>query len=97
VHDATCWFAPGALVQRSAASYVMAAEHPMRLTLPPLPPLATLTEDLRLAARAVGDFGAGLVHPTVRLGVTGLSGAGKTVFITALVHTALRDERGEQP
>src|SRR5205085_1290160 len=71
----------------------MAAEHPMRFTLPPLPSLATLAEDLRLAARAVGDFGAGLIHPTVRLGVTGLSGAGKTVFITALVHQLLHGGR----
>jgi predicted YcjX-like family ATPase len=70
----------------------------MRLTLPPLPPLpdlTALTEDLRLAARAVTDFGAGLIHPTVRLGVTGLSGAGKTVFITALVHNLLH--RGRLP
>ena len=70
----------------------------MRFTLPSLPPLrdlAVLTEDLRLAARAVGDFGAGLIHPTVRLGVTGLSGAGKTVFITALVHNLLH--RGRLP
>jgi predicted YcjX-like family ATPase len=70
----------------------------MRLTLPPLPPLpdlTALTEDLRLAARSVTDFGAGLVNPTVRLGVTGLSGAGKTVFITALVHNLLH--RGRLP
>jgi predicted YcjX-like family ATPase len=54
-----------------------------------VPTFADITEDLRLAARAFGEFGAGLVHPTVRLGVTGLSGAGKTVFITALVHQLL--------
>ena len=48
--------------------------------------LTDITEDIRLAARALGEFGAGLFNPTVRLGVTGLSGAGKTVFITALVH-----------
>jgi predicted YcjX-like family ATPase len=59
------------------------------------PSLASLAEDLRLAARALGDFGAGLVNPTVRLGVTGLSGAGKTVFITALVHGLLH--RGRLP
>ena len=59
------------------------------------PTLASLAEDLRLAARALGDFGAGLVNPTVRLGVTGLSGAGKTVFITALVHSLLH--RGRLP
>jgi uncharacterized protein len=68
----------------------------MRFTLlPPLPGLGALSEDLRLAARAIGDFGAGLVHPTLRLGVTGLSGAGKTVFITALVHNLVH--RGRLP
>ena len=35
------------------------------------------------------DFATGLVSPTLRIGVTGLSRAGKTVFITALVHTLL--------
>ena len=39
------------------------------------------------------EFGEGLFHPTVRLGVTGLSRAGKTVFITALVHGLLRGGR----
>src|SRR5882757_11225040 len=57
------------------------------------PTLSDLSEDIRLAARAVGDFGASLVNPTVRLGVTGLSGAGKTVFITALVHQLLHGGR----
>jgi uncharacterized protein len=59
-----------------------------------MPPTFTdLSEDIRLAARAVGDFGAGLFNPAVRLGVTGLSGAGKTVFITALVHQLLHAGR----
>lgn len=39
-----------------------------------------------LAARAIGDAAGNLFEPKVRLGVTGLSRAGKTVFITALVH-----------
>ncbi len=39
---------------------------------------------LRLAAFA--DLATGFVSPSLRLGVTGLSRAGKTVFITALVH-----------
>lgn len=45
-----------------------------------------LVEEVRLTARALARFGAHVLHPTVRLGVTGLSRAGKTVFITALVH-----------
>src|SRR3954453_773815 len=47
---------------------------------------SSLLEDARLAARAIQDFSSHLVTPTVRLGVTGLSRAGKTVFITAVVH-----------
>jgi len=37
------------------------------------PTLTDFSEDIRLAARALGDFGAGLFNPTVRLGVTGLA------------------------
>ena len=58
-----------------------------------MPTLTDITEEIRLAARAFGEFGAGLISPTVRLGVTGLSGAGKTVFITALVHHLLHGGR----
>jgi predicted YcjX-like family ATPase len=56
-------------------------------------PLASVAEEARLAARALADFAGHVVHPTVRLGVTGLSGAGKTVFITALVHALLNGGR----
>ncbi len=55
--------------------------------------LTTITEEARLAARALVEYGGNLVHPTVRLGVTGLSGSGKTVFITALVHNLLHGGR----
>src|SRR3954471_22285075 len=55
--------------------------------------LTDITEEIRLAGRALGEFGAGLFNPTVRLGVTGLSRAGKTVFITALVHHLLHGGR----
>jgi uncharacterized protein len=47
----------------------------------------------RLAAGGLHDFAAGLVNPTVRLGVTGLSRSGKTVFITALVNALLKGAR----
>ncbi|MDR3662464.1 MAG: YcjX family protein, partial [Mycobacterium sp.] len=43
--------------------------------------------------QAIVDYGDHLLNPTVRLGVTGLSRAGKTVFITALVHGLLRGGR----
>jgi predicted YcjX-like family ATPase len=52
-----------------------------------------LVEEARLAALSLIEFGDHLVNPTVRLGVTGLSRAGKTVFITALVHALLRGGR----
>ena len=52
-----------------------------------------LIEEARLSARALYDFGESLFNPTVRLGVTGLSRAGKTVFITALVHGLTRGGR----
>ncbi len=49
-----------------------------------------LIDEARITARALADYvgGRGL-----RLGVTGLSRAGKTVFITALVHSLLRGAR----
>jgi predicted YcjX-like family ATPase len=50
-------------------------------------------EQTRLAARAFAEFSGHLFNPTVRLGVTGLSRAGKTVFITALVHGLVRGGR----
>jgi uncharacterized protein len=52
-----------------------------------------LIERARLAARSVLEYGEGLFTPTVRLGITGLSRAGKTVFITALVHGLIRTGR----
>ncbi len=39
------------------------------------------------------DFAGNLTEPTLRLGVTGLSRSGKTVFITALVHALLKGAR----
>src|ERR1700676_4058868 len=57
------------------------------------PSFADIVEEARLSARALLDFGDNLFNPTVRLGVTGLSRAGKTVFITALVHGLARGGR----
>src|SRR5579864_5296381 len=55
--------------------------------------IVDLIEQIRLAAAALAEFGSHLFNPTIRLGVTGLSNAGKTVFITALVHGLLRGGR----
>jgi predicted YcjX-like family ATPase len=52
-----------------------------------------IVEEARLSARALLDYGDSFFNPTVRLGVTGLSRAGKTVFITALVHGLSRGGR----
>jgi predicted YcjX-like family ATPase len=55
--------------------------------------LTRAAEQARATSRAFYEFGASLFNPTVRLGVTGLSRAGKTVFITALIHALLRGGR----
>jgi predicted YcjX-like family ATPase len=52
-----------------------------------------IVEEARLSARALLDFGDHFFNPTVRLGVTGLSRSGKTVFITALIHGLTRGGR----
>ena len=57
------------------------------------PRFSDIVEEARLSARALLDYGERFFNPTVRLGVTGLSRAGKTVFITALVHGLTRGGR----
>jgi uncharacterized protein len=57
------------------------------------PSFSDIMEETRLTARALLDYGEHLFNPTVRLGVTGLSRAGKTVFITALIHGLTRGGR----
>src|SRR5881409_3066113 len=57
------------------------------------PSFSDIVEEARLSARALLDYGEGFFNPTVRLGVTGLSRAGKTVFITALIHGLTRGGR----
>ena len=46
------------------------------------PSFSDIVEEARLSARALLDYSEHLFNPTVRLGVTGLSRAGKTIFIT---------------
>ncbi len=55
-----------------------------------LPFISDIIQDAQIAAQSVADYvtGTGL-----RLGVTGLSRAGKTVFITALVHNLTQNGR----
>jgi uncharacterized protein len=55
--------------------------------------ISAIVEEARLAARSLAEFAGGLVHPTLRLGVTGLTRSGKTVFLTALVQNLLNGGR----
>ena len=55
--------------------------------------LSDVIDGGRLAAGGFQDFAMGLASPSLRLGVTGLSRAGKTVFITALIQSLLKGGR----
>ncbi len=58
----------------------------------PQPP-TTITDEIGIALGNLVDATTGVLTPTLRLGVTGLSRAGKTIFITALVHNLLTGGR----
>lgn len=55
--------------------------------------LTTFSDEARIAFDTLADRATGLFHPSLRLGVTGLSRAGKTVFISALVHNLIHGGR----
>lgn len=52
-----------------------------------------LVDEARLTALTLLDRAEELTSPTLRLGVTGLSRSGKTVFTTALIHALMRGGR----
>jgi predicted YcjX-like family ATPase len=52
-------------------------------------PNLTILDDVRLGAQSLASSAAHLATPSLRIGVTGLSRAGKTVFLTSLVHALL--------
>ena len=58
----------------------------------PNPP-TTIVDELGIALSNLADAATGAFTPTLRLGVTGLSRAGKTIFITSLVHNLLTGGR----
>lgn len=58
----------------------------------PQPP-TTITDELGIALANLADSATGVLTPTLRLGVTGLSRAGKTIFITSLIHNLLTEGR----
>ncbi|WDR05405.1 YcjX family protein [Devosia rhodophyticola] len=53
----------------------------------------TIVDELGIALANLADAATGTFTPTLRLGVTGLSRAGKTIFITALIHNLLTGGR----
>ena len=55
--------------------------------------MTSLTDEARIAFDNLTERTTSLFHPTVRIGVAGLSRAGKTVFITSLVHNLLHAGR----
>ncbi|WEX75930.1 YcjX family protein [Sinorhizobium numidicum] len=57
------------------------------------PILTSFKDEALIALDNLADRASGLVNPSVRLGVTGLSRAGKTVFISSLVHNLLNGGR----
>ncbi|MDB5505440.1 MAG: Amino acid regulated cytosolic protein [Devosia sp.] len=56
-------------------------------------PPTIAVDELGIALANLRDAASGTVTPTLRLGVTGLSRAGKTIFITALIHNLLTGAR----
>lgn len=55
--------------------------------------LSTITDETGLALANLAARATGVFTPTIRLGVTGLARAGKTVFITALIHNLIHGGR----
>lgn len=55
--------------------------------------MTSLADEARIAFDNLADRSANIFNPTLRIGVAGLSRAGKTVFITALVHNLLHGGR----
>jgi predicted YcjX-like family ATPase len=55
--------------------------------------LTSFTDEARIALDTFAERASGLFSPSLRLGVTGLSRAGKTVFISSLVHNIVHGGR----
>jgi uncharacterized protein len=53
----------------------------------------SFVDEISIALGNLANAATGAVTPTLRLGVTGLSRAGKTIFITALIHNLLTNGR----
>ncbi|MEX0409138.1 YcjX family protein [Aquibium sp. LZ166] len=55
--------------------------------------LTSFTDETLIALDTLAERATGLVNPSIRIGVTGLSRAGKTVFISAFVHNLIHGGR----
>jgi hypothetical protein len=55
--------------------------------------LTTFTDEARIALDTFSSRASDLFSPSIRIGVTGLSRAGKTVFISAFVHNLIHGGR----
>jgi predicted YcjX-like family ATPase len=55
--------------------------------------LTTFTDEARIALDTLSERATGIFSPSIRIGVTGLSRAGKTVFISSLVHNLIHGGR----
>ncbi|WP_274628753.1 YcjX family protein [Arvimicrobium flavum] len=55
--------------------------------------LTTIADEALIALDTLAERAGGMFSPSLRLGVTGLSRAGKTVFITAFVHNLIHGGR----
>lgn len=55
--------------------------------------LSDIVDEALMGLGSIAAYAGDAVDPTIRLGVTGLSGAGKTVFITSLVHNLVAGGR----
>nr|WP_321443970.1 YcjX family protein [uncultured Cohaesibacter sp.] len=50
-------------------------------------------DEMRIAASNLTDFASDMAEPSVRLGVTGLARAGKTIFISSALHNIIHGGR----
>lgn len=55
--------------------------------------MTSFADEAAIAFDNLADRAANLVNPSIRLGVTGLARAGKTVFISSLIHNLLHGGR----
>ena len=55
--------------------------------------LTSFTDEALIALDTIAERASGMFSPSLRLGVTGLSRAGKTVFISSLVHNIIHGGR----